>query len=103
MTNTDTPGPAGPRAASTKDAEPSIASTPPAPVSPAAGRLAIYYALVVTQTVSLIGSQISQYAVSIAIFRATGHATPLALVAFFSVVPAVLLGGFGGALADPFG
>jgi MFS transporter, DHA3 family, macrolide efflux protein len=101
MTNTDTPGPAGPRAASTKDAAPSIASTPPAPVSPA-GRLAIYYALVVTQTVSLIGSQISQYAVSIAIFRATGHATPLALVAFFSVVPAVLLGGFGGALADRF-
>src|ERR1700743_3717542 len=68
----------------------------------ATSRLVIYYALVVTQTVSLIGSQISQYAVSIAVFRATGHATPLALVAFFSVVPAVLLGGFGGALADRF-
>ena len=51
---------------------------------------------------SLIGSQISEYAVSIAVFRATGHATPLALVAFFSAAPGVLLGGFGGALADRF-
>jgi MFS family permease len=52
--------------------------------------------------VSLIGSQVSQYAVSIAVFRATGHATPLALVVFFSTVPSILLGGFGGALADRF-
>jgi MFS family permease len=61
-----------------------------------------YYTLIVTQTVSLVGSQISQYAVSIAVFRATGHATPLALVALFSVLPAVLLGGYAGALADRF-
>jgi len=80
------------------------ASAVPIPVqSPAASaRLAIYYALLVTQTVSLIGSQISEYAVSIAVFRSTGHATPLALVAFFSTVPALLLGGFAGALADRF-
>ncbi len=86
------------------DAEASVANTPPAPVqSPMAStRLAIYYALLVTQTVSLIGSQISEYAVSIAVFRATGHATPLALVAFFSIAPATLLGGFAGALADRF-
>ncbi|HEY3889541.1 MAG TPA: MFS transporter, partial [Caulobacteraceae bacterium] len=86
------------------DAEASVANTPPAPAqSPAAStRLAIYYALLVTQTVSLIGSQISEYAVSIAVFRATGHATPLALVAFFSVVPAIVFGGFAGALADRF-
>ncbi len=96
MTNTDTPGPAGPRDASTLDA--AIA----APAQTPAARLAIYYALVVTETLSLIGSQISQYAVSIAVFRATGHATPLALVVFFSTAPAVLLGGFGGALADRF-
>jgi DHA3 family macrolide efflux protein-like MFS transporter len=64
--------------------------------------ISIYYALLITQTVSLIGSQISEYAVSIAVFRATGHATPLALVAFFSVVPAILLGGLAGALADRF-
>lgn len=64
--------------------------------------LAVYYVLLVTQAVSLIGSQVSQYAVGIAIYRATGHATPIALVAFFSTVPAILLGGLGGALADRF-
>jgi hypothetical protein len=61
------------------------ATTPSAQVPSLAPslRLAIYYALLVTEAVSLIGSQISGYAVSIAVFRATGHATPLALVAFF--------------------
>jgi DHA3 family macrolide efflux protein-like MFS transporter len=105
MTKANTPGrSAGPRPASTDTAEASVADTPATPIqSPAASaRLAIYYALLVTQTVSLIGSQISEYAVSIAVFRATGHATPLALVAFFSTVPAILLGGFAGALADRF-
>src|SRR5438876_12243891 len=86
------------------DAEASVANTPPVAVeSPVASmRLAVYYALLVTQTVSLVGSQISGYAVSIAVFLATGHATPLALVAFFSAVPSILLGGFAGALADRF-
>ncbi|HEY2707368.1 MAG TPA: MFS transporter [Caulobacteraceae bacterium] len=65
-------------------------------------RLGVYYALLVTQVVSLIGSQVSEYAVSIAIFRATGHATPLVLVAFFSSAPGIILGGFAGALADRF-
>ncbi len=51
---------------------------------------------------SLIGSRISEYAVGIAVFRSTGHATPLALVAFFSTVPAILLAGVSGALADRF-
>ena len=94
---------AGPRAASVNNTAAS-ADAPTASVQypVASTRLAIYYALLVTQTVSLIGSQISEYAVSIAVFRATGHATPLALVAFFSAVPAILLGGFGGALADRF-
>ncbi len=86
------------------DAEPSVADRPAAALArrAASARLAVYYALVVTQTVSLIGSQISEYAVSIAVFRATGHATPVALVAFFSAVPAILLAGFAGALADRF-
>ena len=68
------------------DAEAPAASRSPAPVGSASAStgLAVYYALLVTQTVSLIGSQVSQYAVGIAIYRATGHATPIALVAFFS-------------------
>ena len=102
MTNADTPGPTGPCDAPNSDANASIANAPTSPTLNPTPRLAIYYALVVTQTVSLIGSQISQYAVSIAVFRATGHATPLALVAFFSIIPAVVLGGYGGALADRF-
>jgi DHA3 family macrolide efflux protein-like MFS transporter len=86
------------------DAEVTVADAAPAPIqSPAArGRLVTYYALLVTLTVSLIGSRISEYAVGIAVFRSTGHATPLALVAFFSTVPAIVLGGFAGALADRF-
>jgi MFS family permease len=69
---------------------------------PPTSTLAIYYVLLVTQAVSLIGSQISQYAVGISVFRATGHATPLALVAFFSATPGIVLGGFAGALADRY-
>jgi DHA3 family macrolide efflux protein-like MFS transporter len=93
-----------PSAVSMNDAAAPVANSSLAPAeSPGASRrLAIYYALVVTQAVSLIGSQISEYAVGIAVFRATGHATPLALVAFFSAAPAILLGGFAGALADRF-
>jgi len=37
-------------------------------------RIAVYYTMVLTQTVSLVGSQISEFAVSIAVFRATRHA-----------------------------
>src|SRR5689334_10474732 len=85
------------------DAESSVANVSPEPATAGTSvRLVIYYALVLTQTVSLIGSQVSEFAVSIAVFRATGHATPLALVAFFSAAAAILLGGFGGALADRF-
>ncbi len=61
-----------------------------------------YYFLLAAETVSLLGSQISGLAVSIAVFRQTGHATPLALVAFFSAAPYVALGGLSGALADRF-
>jgi MFS family permease len=74
----------------------------PEPNTPSPTPLAVYYALIVTQAVSQIGSQVSTYAVGIAVFRASGHATPLALVVFFSIAPSVLLGGLAGALADRF-
>ena len=64
--------------------------------------LTTYYVLILAQAISLLGSQISGLAVSIAVFRQTGHATPLALVAFFLAAPRVVLGGFAGALADRF-
>jgi DHA3 family macrolide efflux protein-like MFS transporter len=68
----------------------------------AAFGLRTYYVLLLAQAISLLGSQISGLAVSIAVFRQTGHATPLALVAFFSAAPRIVLGGFAGALADRF-
>jgi len=64
--------------------------------------LRTYYVLLVAQAISLLGSQISGLAVSIAVFQRTGHATPLALVAFFQVAPRIVLSGFAGALADRF-
>ena len=72
--------------------------------NPAVGApgVATYYALLVTQTVSQIGSLISYLCVSFAIYRQTGHATPLALVEFFSFLPVIAAGGLAGALADRF-
>ncbi len=64
--------------------------------------LRTYYALLVTETVSLIGSMVSALAVSISVFRQTGHATPLALVTLFSMLPVITVGGLAGALADRF-
>jgi DHA3 family macrolide efflux protein-like MFS transporter len=61
-----------------------------------------YYVLVATQGLSIIGSRTSSLAVGIAVFRLTGHATPLALIGVFSVAPWALLGGLGGAIADRF-
>jgi MFS transporter, DHA3 family, macrolide efflux protein len=79
------------------DAIPTAGSSP----HPIIG-LRTYYLLLVAEAVSMLGSQISGLAVSIAVFRQTGHATPLALVAFFAAAPPVLLGGFAGALVDRF-
>src|SRR5689334_4611204 len=84
------------------DADAIVTKEPPAESPVSSRRLAIYYALLLAEAVSLFGSQISEYAVSIAVFRATGHVTPLALVTFFSAAPVILLGGFAGTLADRF-
>ena len=46
-----------------------------------------FYTIILTQTLSLIGSQISGLALGIWIFQQTGNVTPLALVAFFQMVP----------------
>lgn len=59
-----------------------------------------FYALILTQTLSLIGSRISGLAIGIWVFGDTGSATPLALVAFFTVLPMVLASGISGVLAD---
>src|SRR5580704_3395254 len=66
------------------------------------GRLVTYGIILATSTLSILGSRISGLAVSIAVFRQTGHATPLAIVSFIYVAAQVATMGFTGALADRF-
>lgn len=59
-----------------------------------------FYALILTQVLSLVGSRISNLAVGIWVFNQTGNATPLALVSFFTVIPGVLASSISGAMTD---
>jgi MFS family permease len=61
-----------------------------------------FYALALTQALSLIGSRISTLAISIWIYRQTGNVTPLGLVSFFQILPYVLGANIGGVLADRY-
>ncbi|MBG0785050.1 MAG: MFS transporter [Anaerolineaceae bacterium] len=54
------------------------------------------------QLVSLIGSGLIGFALSVWVFDQTGQATPFALTALFSVLPRILLSPIGGALSDRF-
>src|SRR5689334_14985763 len=69
---------------------------------PAPSSLRTYYTLLITQAVTALGRYISGFAVSIWLFKQTGHATPLALVGFFFALPQILAGGLAGAVADRF-
>jgi len=64
--------------------------------------LRTFYTLVVTQTISLIGSEMTSFAVGIWVYRETGSATALALAAFFAAVPRLLAPSFAGPLADRY-
>ncbi|HZZ90514.1 MAG TPA: MFS transporter [Caulobacteraceae bacterium] len=66
------------------------------------GGLRTYYLLVATQTISQIGSRISFFAVGIAVFAQASRATPLAIISFCQVLPWIVGGGFGGAIADRY-
>ncbi len=64
--------------------------------------LRTYYLLVATQTVSQVGSRISFFAVGIAVFTQTSHATPLAIISFCQTLPWIIGAGISGALADRY-
>lgn len=64
------------------------------------GSMRTFYTIVLTQTLSIIGSRISGLAIGIWLYNETGNATPLALVAFFGMLPQVLAASFAGVLAD---
>lgn len=68
----------------------------------ARGGLGTFYALVATQALSSFGSRISSLAIGIWVFQQSGAATPLTLVAFFTMLPTILGAGFAGALVDRF-
>lgn len=63
-------------------------------------RMLTFYTIILTQTLSLIGSRISGLAIGFYIFEQTQQATPLALVSFFSVIPMILASSIFGVLAD---
>lgn len=52
------------------------------------------------QIVSLLGTAMSQFGLTLWAYEVTGKATPLALVGFFFLVPMVALGPFVGVLVD---
>lgn len=62
--------------------------------------LRTFYTLLITQTFSFIGSQMSGLAVGIWVYERTGNATPLAIAASFAAVPAIFTAGFAGVFAD---
>jgi DHA3 family macrolide efflux protein-like MFS transporter len=64
--------------------------------------LRTYYLLVATQLVSQLGSRISVFAVAIALFAKTAHATPIAIIAFCQTLPWILGAGFAGAVVDRY-
>ena len=59
-----------------------------------------FYLLVITQTLSLIGSRMTSIAIGIRVTLETGQAAPLLLVAFFNELPPMLLGSAAGVLVD---
>ena len=53
-------------------------------------KTSIFYTLLITQTLSFIGSRMTGLALSIYIFGQTGEATPLVLTSFFAFLPRLL-------------
>jgi DHA3 family macrolide efflux protein-like MFS transporter len=64
--------------------------------------LRTYYLLVASEAVSQLGSNVSFFAVGIAVFMKTSQATPIAIIAFCQTLPWLLGAGFGGAIADRY-
>jgi MFS family permease len=59
-----------------------------------------FYLILVTQTLSLVGSQMSGVALGIYVYTTTGKITPLLLVSFFNELPGMLGSSFAGVLVD---
>ncbi len=64
------------------------------------GGMAAFTVIWAGQVVSLLGTAMSQFALTLWAYQATGRATPLALIGFFFSVPVVALGPLVGTLVD---
>lgn len=62
--------------------------------------LRTFIILILTQMFSIIGSNMTSFAVGIQVYRETSQATLLALVGFFGLLPMLLVAGKAGVLAD---
>ncbi len=69
-------------------------------IPPNRRRVVTFYALLVTQTLSLIGSRMTTVALGIWVYTTTGQTTPLLLTAFFTELPGMLGAGLAGVLVD---
>lgn len=63
-------------------------------------KLTTFYALVVSQTLSLLGSRMTSLAIGIWVFATTGRASPLLLTSFFTELPGMLFGSLAGVVVD---
>ncbi len=64
--------------------------------------LRTFYTLLITQSISMLGSAMSAFAVAVWVYNSTGEATPLALAATFGALPAIFTTGFAGIATDRF-
>lgn len=64
------------------------------------GKRQTFYLIVVTQTLSLIGSRMTSIGVGLWLFQRTSVTTPLLLAAFFAELPGMLGGSLAGVLVD---
>ena len=61
-----------------------------------------FYTIILTQIFSMIGSQISGLVIGIYLYQTTGNATPLALTAFFALLPNLFASSVAGVMSDRY-
>lgn len=61
-----------------------------------------FFALWMTQMLSLIATDVTKFALRVFTYNATGSVSQFALITFFSEMPAILLSPFAGAVVDRY-
>ncbi len=69
-------------------------------IRPTTSNIVTFYTLLITQTLSLIGSRMTAVALGIRLYTTTGQTMPLLLTAFFTELPGMLGGSVAGVLVD---